>query len=214
MSVPACAWCNSLRYLSPDAVGQALFNNFSKITAARIVVSNVHKILTEKSDINIRTLPTSHFKFDKAIRLKNVDFSYSKQNGHALNDINGTFKRGEICCIVGRSGSGKSTLIDVVLGLTEIDSGEISISEKALCSSNKSAYQSTIGYVPQDIFILNGTIAENIMFGLDEEIVDQSLLNQVIKTVSLDEFFEATGLNLDSTVINNGIGISGDKDRE
>ena len=83
-------------------------------------------------------------------------------------------------------------MIDVVLGLTEIDSGEISIGEKALCSSNKSAYQSTIGYVPQDIFILNGTIAENIMFGLDEEIVDQSLLNQVIKTVSLDEFFEAT----------------------
>ncbi|MDB2528260.1 ABC transporter ATP-binding protein/permease [Alphaproteobacteria bacterium] len=189
--------------------GQALFVNFSKISAARTVVDNVHKILTVKSEKNVKVSSISHFKFDETIKLKNVNFVYTKQNGHALNNINVTFKRGEICGIVGRSGAGKSTMVDAILGLIEIDSGEILIDEVALCSSNKSAYQAKIGYVPQDIFILNGTIAENIMFGSEKKVADESVLKQVIKTASLEEFFEATGLNLGSMVINNGIGISG-----
>ena len=189
--------------------GQALFDNFSKINAAQTVVSNVHKILTKKSEENVKVSSISHLKFDATINLKNVSFAYAKQNGHALNNINVTFKRGEICGIVGRSGAGKSTMVDAILGLIVIDSGEILIDEVALCSSNKSAYQAKIGYVPQDIFILNGTINENIMFGSEKKVAGESLLKKVIKTASLEEFFEAPGLNLGSMVINNGIGISG-----
>ena len=105
-----------------------------------------------------RTAPTLR----KAIKISNVHYSYDEGKTPALRGISVTITAGKVTAIVGPTGSGKSTMIDLLLGLIDPDQGSIALDSKPLDRSNRRAWLGRVGYVPQETYLFNATIADNL----------------------------------------------------
>jgi ATP-binding cassette subfamily B protein/ATP-binding cassette subfamily C protein len=114
--------------------------------------------------------------FEKNIRLEDVSFGYMK-GGTILNSVSLEIKKGERIAVIGESGSGKSTLADLVIGINKPVSGTIYIDGKALTDENIRSWRNKIGYIPQSIYLFDGTAAENVAFGskYDDKKIQQAL---------------------------------------
>ena len=110
--------------------------------------------------------------FNKVITLKNVAYKYPNSNSFTLKNINLDLPLNSKIGIVGITGSGKSTFVDIILGLLQPTEGEFMIDRNSINYKNIRSWQNKIGYVPQNIFLHNGTIATNIAFGLNEKDID------------------------------------------
>lgn len=144
-------------------------------------------------------------EFKKEIKLKNVSFEY-KKNKPILKDINLTIKKGEKVGIIGESGSGKSTLIDLIIGLYKPKNGKILIDEKELNEKNMKSWRKKIGYIPQHIYLFEGTIAENVAFG---EEIDEEKVKKSLKMANLLDFLEREHEGIYTKVGENGVKLSG-----
>jgi len=102
--------------------------------------------------------------FEDNITFQNVNFAYLKGE-KVLKDINFSICKNEKIGIVGESGSGKSTLVDMILGLNLPTEGKIKIDAKKLSMKNISSWRKQIGYIPQNIYLFDGTVVDNILFG-------------------------------------------------
>ncbi|HEY5259889.1 MAG TPA: ATP-binding cassette domain-containing protein, partial [Rhabdochlamydiaceae bacterium] len=111
--------------------------------------------------------------------------------------------------ITGPSGSGKSTLVDLLLGLHRPDAGRVLIDNTPLTSENVASWRSMIGYVPQDIYLLDETIEANIAFGIEEESIDQEALREAAKAAQILEFVEELPEGFQTTVGERGVRLSG-----
>src|SRR6202008_1961288 len=105
-----------------------------------------------------------------------------------LKSINLTIVKGDCIGIIGKSGSGKTTLVNLLLRFLVEKEGNIFIDDAKLSNLNKVSWRMKIGYVPQHVYIIDGTIIENIAFGVDRDKVDTDLLNKVTQLAKLDEF--------------------------
>ena len=112
--------------------------------------------------------------------------------------------------IVGATGSGKSTIIDIILGLLDADKGILEIDNNILNKDNLASWQENIGFVPQNIFLTDDSLKNNIAFGLNESEIDEEKLMKAIKYSNLEEYqsriacwFETCGLTWDQTKWNN-----------
>ena len=145
--------------------------------------------------------------FQHNIKFKDVSFNYVKGKS-VLEDINISINKHECIGIVGNSGSGKSTLVDLILGLIQPSKGEIRVDNKTFNLDNK-FWKKNFGYVPQNIFLSDDTIKNNICLGLNEKEIDIKSVNNAIKLSSLKNFIANLENNIDSFVGERGIKISG-----
>lgn len=122
------------------------------------------------------------------ITLTDVTFDYSGAEKSSLVDINLTIYSGERVGIVGSTGAGKSTLVDVILGLLSVQRGQMSVDGTPITDKNLRAWQKSVGYVPQDIFLVDATMAENIALGVRPEKIDIKRVKQAAKVAELDSF--------------------------
>lgn len=143
-----------------------------------------------------------------AISFKSVCFSYPGREHPALGDVTFSLTAGESVGVVGGSGAGKSTLVDLLLGLIEPTSGEILVDGRSL-ASELANWRPIVGYVPQDVFLLDGTIAENIMLGNPGEEVDHDRLTSALATAHLDTFVEGVQGGVDAEIGERGVQLSG-----
>lgn len=158
----------------------------------------------EKSDIKI--------EFKNYIKLNNICFAYKKEP--VIKDLNLEIKKGEFIGVIGLSGAGKSTLADIIMGLLPIDSGEIFVDNLELNSANFSALRKLIGYVPQQVNILDGSFKRNVAWGIDEKDVDEQKVIEVLKNAQIYDFVECFEGGINSKVIAGLTGISqGQKQR-
>ena len=141
--------------------------------------------------------------FRDKIELKNINFSYKKNK--ILNDINLIINKGEKIAFIGESGSGKSTLVDLIIGLYRFNQGEMKIDSVLVDKSNLQNWRSQIGYIPQQVYLFDGTIAENVCFGRD---LDKSLLKTVLKQANVFDFLQ-TKKGINTFVGEGGIQLSG-----
>ena len=148
------------------------------------------------------------FKFNNQISLENISFSYFDANKVAIENINFKVKKGSKVGIIGRSGAGKSTLVDLMLGLLKPQKGEIYLDNHKIDEVSES-WQSQIGYIQQDIYLLDDTIKNNISFGVEKDKIDEKLINKVVKIAQLEKFINSLPNRLDTIVGNRGIKISG-----
>jgi len=142
------------------------------------------------------------------IELQEVSFSYAETNEVVLRNLSFLVKRGEAVVVTGKSGEGKTTLLNVVLGLLEPTQGEILIdgrTEPPLPIMRVSS----VAYVPQSIFLLDGTIAENVAFDQIGDEVDRARVEHLLRQLGLDERTRADGLGLDAPVGEDGYKLSG-----
>ena len=149
------------------------------------------------------------YDFKKEIIFKDIDFSYPNSNKKTLEKLNLTIKKNDCICFIGESGSGKTTLIDLISGLLSPDQGKIFLDGNEV-SLNNNHWRQHIGYVSQSTYLIDDTIKNNILFGLnDNEKLDQNRLNLAIEYSQLDKLIHQNSEGLDYRVGENGIKLSG-----
>lgn len=161
--------------------------------SANRIITSYHDLLYYKNSLDIvynalyekdENLGDEKVSFEKDLVLKNVNFAY-KNKPLLFKNLNFTLKKGEKIAFIGESGSGKSTLVDMLMGLLPPNSGEILVDGQKLSAQNLKNFRQKIGYIPQQIYLFNDTIAKNIAFG---EEFDEKMLERVIKQANLQSF--------------------------
>lgn len=133
-----------------------------------------------------KTYTSEKLVFKDEIKISDLNFEYS--NGKKiLNNISITIKKGETIGIIGKSGSGKTTLINVILRFLKEKSGAIYVDNVRLADENEDSWRRILGYVQQEVYIIDSTLAENIAFGIEYKNIDFDKLNKVITLASLSE---------------------------
>lgn len=149
---------------------------------------------------------TTSFTFKQGITLRQLGFAFP--DGHTLfNDLNLSISCGERIGVRGASGSGKSTLFNLMLGFFPPISGEILIDGQQLTAANRSEWHKLVGYVPQEIFIIEGTLADNIALGQPQ--ADRAKVMQVLEQVQLREWADELPQGLDTPLGEYGSRLSG-----
>jgi HlyD family secretion protein len=150
-------------------------------------------------------------QLNKNLSLENISFHYPDKKELVLDNINMEVPFNSVVGVVGRSGAGKSTLIDVILGLIEPQNGKLKIDGNVISDSKKKnrAWQNNIGYVSQNIFLSEQTIAENIAFGVQKDEIDFKRLNKVINYANLNEFIKNLENKINTQVGERGVKLSG-----
>jgi len=128
------------------------------------------------------------FQFRHAISLKNVSYCYPNSSNYALKNISLSIGAKSKVGILGKTGSGKTTLVDVILGLLDPQEGGILIDGHPIKDENKLAWQRNIGYVPQQIYLVDNSIEANIAFGVDPHEIDQAAVELAAKIANVHEF--------------------------
>ena len=185
--------------------------NFLQISIYhRTVINLIYDELFSKSS-NIKNDKKKNLKeitFNKKIILKNISFRYESSTSEILKNISFEIEKGQAIGIMGPSGSGKSTLVNLLMGLIMPESGLIT-SDKVNIFENLDKWQSKIGYVPQDVILVNDTIRNNIAFGVNEDQIDDKKVEKIIQRVYLQSFINDQPSKLDTVIGERGINISG-----
>lgn len=145
----------------------------------------------------------------KSISLEGITFNYPGKHQPTLNKLNMIIPVNSVVGIVGLSGSGKSTLIDVFLALIEQQQGQLFIDGEQISQNNRRQWQNSIGFVPQAIFLSEGTIAENVAFGIPQNKIDIINVKRALKLAHLDELIAELPDGLDTKVGERGVQLSG-----
>jgi ABC-type multidrug transport system fused ATPase/permease subunit len=153
-------------------------------------------------------ISTNHTGFSPRVKLSNLKFTYSDATENTIQDISLEIGEGKFIAFVGPSGGGKSTLIDLILGLLAPTSGSITISGLKPVDAIKK-WPGSIGYVPQDVFIENSTVKENICLGFNPESVPDDLVWQALQLADLSEFVKSLEGQLSYRISDAGKNLSG-----
>ena len=183
------------------------------LPALNRILSNYNALLFLSSSLDIvysdlsytpQTEGKDFIDFKNKIELTNVSFEYNK-NKKVLENINIIINKGDKVAFVGESGSGKSTLVDLIIGLYKPLSGEIVIDDKKLTTDNVKSYRSKVGYIPQSIYLFDGTVGENVAFGYE---YDKEKITEVLKKANIYDFLYSKE-GIDTLVGDGGIQLSG-----
>ena len=147
-------------------------------------------------------------QFQREIKFEDISHKYPNRTEPALQGISLTITRGDYVAFVGPSGSGKSTLVSLLLGLLKPTAGRITVDGVDVQDDLK-GWQSQIGYIPQEIFLIDDTIRNNIAFGIAERDISDARLTAVLEQVQLAAFIREQPLGLNTVVGERGLCLSG-----
>ena len=161
-----------------------------------------NEINSTKKNQRLKTSLKNTFKFKKTIEIKNLTFFYKDHKNKILDNVNLTINKGEIIGVYGESGSGKSTLIDIIIGLLDPQKGKVLVDNIDI-NKNKNNWFSKIGYVPQNVYLKDDTIKNNIYFYENKSDNNTKRLRESLSISQLRK------LNMNRQVGERGIKISG-----
>jgi ABC-type multidrug transport system fused ATPase/permease subunit len=147
-------------------------------------------------------------KFENEIKVEHLEFGYTA-NDKTLNNVSFEIMKGETIGIIGRSGSGKTTLINLLLRFLVEDSGKVKVDGVVIDANKVAAWRHMLGYVQQSVYIIDGTIAENVAFGSAHEEFDEEKIKGVIEAASLTELVESLPEGIHTKVGERGAALSG-----
>ena len=199
---------------------QLIFAQASLMNSARQALDEVTALLNEQKSwsaggrqTSIRAVvdrPNATWAWSREIRFENVSFCYDGADRVAIRGISFAIKKGARVAFIGPTGSGKSTVVDLLMGLLMPTSGKIYIDDVPLTPENVSVWRQTIGYMPQELFLLDGTIAENVAFGIDLEVIDRGRVLDVAEIAQARNFIETEQPHgIDTVVGERGVRLSG-----
>tara|TARA_Y100000768_G_scaffold309461_1_gene243730 strand:- start:186 stop:1064 length:879 start_codon:yes stop_codon:yes gene_type:complete len=151
----------------------------------------------------------SELTFKEKVSLHGISFQYQENKDEVLNDISFDINANQTVGLVGESGSGKSTVINILIGLLQPTKGSITVDGKELTKANLRAWQQKIGFVSQDIFLLDASIKENIAFGYHSKEIDLKRIEKVLEMAQLDKFVSTLPNGIDTSVGERGVQLSG-----
>lgn len=169
---------------------QQIYSAFTQLRFAGPSLQVLHKDLMS---LNISDKPMSQiqpFNLKQDIKLNNISYSYPNSAREVLKNIDLTIYAKSTVGFVGSTGSGKTTTIDLILGLLQPQSGAILIDGNVITESNLRSWQNVIGYVPQQIYLADTTVAANIAFGVESGDIDLNAVQRAAKIANLHDFVE------------------------
>ena len=187
---------------------------YSSVAIIRANIPAFESIQKDLYDSSLRgemskKVEESYLRPKKQISLEKVRFTYPNKQEPALDGLSISIPINSVIGIVGPSGSGKSTLIDILLGLIEPDQGKLKIDNKIIDSKNCRSWQNTIGFVAQSIFLSEGSIAENIAFGIPNNEIDFKQVEYALNLAHLTELTKSLKQGIYTKVGERGIQLSG-----
>lgn len=187
----------------------AIVGSLNSLRYATSAVEHVHDDLTLVEAGTPADLETAErLAFQGEIRLEDVGFRYDGAHRDALEGVNLHIDQGESIGIVGPTGGGKSTLVDVMIGLLEPTSGRLTV-DGIDVRGREAAWQRNIGAVGQNVFLIDGSLRNNVALGVPDDEVDESRVLEALEFAQLDRFVTALPGGLDTQVGERGVRLSG-----
>lgn len=188
-----------------------LYTSLAKLQAGRVAVERIFDEIGGSSSPGIRSFRTrDRISLVREILIQDVTYSYPSDRMAGIRNVSLKIQAGERIGIVGTTGSGKTTLADVVLGLLEPQSGVIKVDDTIIERTNQRAWQKSVGYVPQNIFLADASIAENVALGIPGADIDMDRVELTLDIAQLSEFVANELPNGRDTVIGErGVRLSG-----
>ena len=178
------------------------------------VIKDLVNDLEEGKNNKALSLSRKRIHFKKQLFFEGINFGFNNKN-NVLNNINIRIDRGDIIGIYGETGSGKSTLLNIIMGLVSPSSGTIKIDDNDISNENSLVnWTINFAHVPQNIFLKEATIEENIAFGEETENIDFELLVKAAKVAHIYSFIKNTDKGFKTLVGERGILLSGGQRQE
>ena len=185
----------------------------SKMTSSLQVIRYHYPVINalydELKSFKIESPPSiEKFSFNKNISVDIKKFQYLNSKNFEISNVKINILKGQKIGIIGQTASGKSTVVEIIAGILEPSEGNVIVDEKSIFS-NRNGWQRLVGFVPQKIFILDESLRNNILFGLDNKKYSDDKIISVIKKFSLERLLKRLPNGLDGNLGEEGINLSG-----
>ncbi len=154
------------------------------------------------------TPPGERLPLKQQLQFEQLTFAYEGKPP-VLKGLDLLIKQGESIGLVGPTGSGKSTIIDLLMGLLTQADGSFKVDDRELDSESLRQWRSSVGYVPQTVFLKDDTIRRNVAFGVPDEEIDEQALVRAVEAAALNDLVDTLDQGLDTEIGENGVRISG-----
>ncbi len=188
---------------------QQAYGSYSTIKGSKSSFEDVLNLLEQPLPEYVDQPLQKPITFQKEIKLKNINFRYSKESPWVLKNINLSLKKGDRIGFMGVTGSGKSTLLDIIMGLLPPTNGELIIDQQSINTKNRRAWLAHIAHVPQNIYLSDGSIVENIAFGVSKEKIDYQRVKKAAHQAQIAGLIEEWKDGYQTCVGERGVRLSG-----
>jgi ABC-type multidrug transport system fused ATPase/permease subunit len=188
---------------------QQAYNSYSQIKGSESSFEDVLNLLGQSLPKYADQPLPKPISFTKEIKINNLNFRYSENSPWILKNINISIKKGTRIGFMGVTGSGKSTLLDIIMGLLPATEGGLIIDNHTINTQNRRAWQAHIAHVPQNIYLSDSTIEENIAFGIAKELIDHQRVKKAAQQAQIAELIEQWKDGYQTFVGERGIRLSG-----
>ena len=188
---------------------QQIYGSYGNIVGNHQSLVDVLTVLERKPNNLLNSSVSEKITFKRKINLSHVTFSFSPNTSLILKDINIEVLKGQIIGFVGPTGSGKSTAMDIILGLLNPSDGNLLVDGSKIGQLNIDSWQNKLAHVPQNIYLADTSIAENIAFGISVEHIDLDRVKSVGDKAQITDFVSKTPEGYNTVVGERGIKLSG-----
>lgn len=188
---------------------QQAYSSYSLIKGSKSSFEDVLNLLDQPLPEYLDQPLTKPIPFAKEIKLNNLNFRYTDDSPWVLKNVNLALKKGSHIGFMGVTGSGKSTLLDIIMGLLSGTNGELIIDQLPINNQNRRAWQAHIAHVPQNIYLSDGTIEENIAFGIENEEIDHQRVRKAAQQAQIADLIEQWTDGYQTFVGERGVRLSG-----
>lgn len=190
-------------------VMQQLYASWSTIQGGQASLQDTLDLLDQPLPDYMGNISFQSLKFEKQISLNQLSFRYNKTTPWVLQELNLKIAKGSRVGFIGTTGAGKSTLLDLIMGLLSPSNGHLEVDGVSVTIKNQRSWHSHIAHVPQAIFLSDGTVEENIAFGVPKDLINRQLVVKAAKKAQIAQSIESWPSGYQTMVGERGIRLSG-----
>ena len=188
---------------------QQAYDAYSSIKGNKFSFEDVLQLLDQPLPDYADQSSLAPIPFENSLELKNISFRYEEEAPWVLKNINLTIKKGECVGFIGVTGSGKSTLLDIIMGLLYSTDEGLIVDKQPINNKNRRSWQVHISHVPQNIYLSDATIEENIAFGVPKDIIDHQQVKKAAEQAQISNLIDEWKDGYQTFVGERGVRLSG-----
>ena len=188
---------------------QQAFSAWAAIAGSKAHLAATIDLIEQPLPPGLLEPPGPLLQFQRTIQFREVRFRYGSAGAWVLDGVTFTVSKGARVGLVGRTGSGKSTALDLLMGLLQPTEGEVLVDGESMAGRRVSSWQRIIAHVPQNIYLADTTIAQNVAFGILPDEIDMARVRAVAQCAQLAEFIESRPQGYQTVVGERGVRLSG-----